>query len=115
MNGNTDLLHIAAHSVTLLASPVSLAPALLPLLAPSVDIKVKHGCIGLLKHLAQSPPNKAILGDAGFIEALGQSGIWNKEGDMAEVVQISAIGAVKHLSYGIGTSFLRLRCQTYTN
>lgn len=63
---------------------------------------MKHGTIGLLKHLAQSSANKSILGDAGFIEAMAESGIWSREGDIAEVVQMSAIGMVKHMSYGNG-------------
>jgi hypothetical protein len=79
------------------------------LLSPGTDIKVKHGAIGLLKHLAQSsvnsPVNRAFLGESGVIQRLVASGIWDKRGDpMAEVVQMGAIGVVKHLCNGSGKS-----------
>ncbi|KAG9018712.1 hypothetical protein FRB90_010326 [Tulasnella sp. 427] len=97
-----------SHSTPLLTPPYSLLPHLLPLLEPKVDLKVKHGCTGLLKHLAQSPQNKALLGAAGTIEALAASGIWRRESDIAEIVQINAIGVAKHLSYLNATNALRL-------
>lgn len=66
---------------------------------------MKHGCTGLLKHLAQAPQNKGVLGAAGTIEALAASGIWRRESDIAEIVQINAIGVAKHLSYLNGNGF----------
>ena len=77
--------------------PISIIPDLIPLIGRDVDIKIKHGAMGLLKNLAQAPANKVILGEAGIIEALSISKIWEKGSDLAEVVQISAIGVAKHL------------------
>ncbi len=90
------------NCVALLSPPISLTTHLLPLIGPRVDIKIKHGSMGLLKHLAQPPQNKDVLGKAGLIEALSKSGIWKREADMAEMVQMSAIGIAKHLAYGNG-------------
>jgi hypothetical protein len=67
------------------------------LLSPTTDIKVKHGVLGLLRHIAQSPVNRPTLGEAGVIPALVTSGIWDEKADMAELVQMSAIGTAKHL------------------
>lgn len=96
-------------SSALLSPPHSLAPLISspPLLSPSTDIKVKHGVIGLLKHLAQSSTNNpsscAALGGSGVIQRLVVSGIWDERGDaMTEVVQVGAIGVVKHLCHGSG-------------
>ena len=72
-------------------------PHLCKLLEPTVDIKVKHGTIGLLKHLAQGPANRTILGEAGILEKLSASNVWASSNDMAEIVQVSAIGVAKHL------------------
>lgn len=60
-----------------------------------------------MKHLAQSsancPPNCAALGDSGIIQRLVTSGIWDERGDaMTEVVQVGAIGVVKHLCNSSG-------------
>lgn len=75
-----------------------------------MDIKVKHGVIGLLKHLAQSstnsPTNRAALSESGVVHRLVSSGIWDEKGDaMAEVVQMGAIGVVKHLCNGSSEHF----------
>ena len=77
--------------------PISLAPDLAALLQPDTDIKVKHGVIGLLKHLAQSQGCRAALGEAGIIQRLGTSQIWGDKGDMFEIVQVAAIGVAKHM------------------
>ncbi|KAF8894572.1 hypothetical protein BD779DRAFT_1501845 [Infundibulicybe gibba] len=89
---------------TLLSPPYSLAPILTSkhLLSPTVDIRVKHGIIGLLKHLAQVSSQSTLihtsLGDAGVVQAICDSGIWDEKSDaMADVVQIGAIGVVKHM------------------
>ncbi|KAG8998705.1 hypothetical protein FRB94_005966 [Tulasnella sp. JGI-2019a] len=103
-----NLARRPSHCIALLAAPVSLTPHFLPLLNPKTNIKLKHGCIGLLKHLAQPPPNKAILGDAGVVEALLDSRIWAREGDIGEPVQFGAVGVVKHLSYEYLPNALRL-------
>ncbi|KAJ7582761.1 hypothetical protein C8J56DRAFT_955650 [Mycena floridula] len=92
------------HASLLLAPPHSLGSVLASkhLLSPLTDIKVKHGVIGLLKHLAQSsvqsPEIHTTLGNSGVIESIVECGIWDEKADaMAEVVQVSAIGVVKHL------------------
>ena len=94
-------------STALLSPPHSIAPILSAdaLLSPKTDIKVKHGVVGLLKHLAQSsansPSNRSALSGSGIVRRLVTSGIWNEKGDaMVEVVQMSAIGVAKHLCNG---------------
>ena len=97
------------NSTAVLSPPLALAPFLSSnsLLSPAADIKVKHGVIGLLKHLAQSSANsttnRAFLNESGVVQRLVASGIWDERGDaMAEVVQMGAIGVVKHLCNGSG-------------
>jgi len=89
-----------AHSTALVRPPVSIIPDLCALLDPDVDIKVKHGIIGLLKNLAQAQDNRAILGQAGLIQRMAISQVYNEKGDIAESVQVSAIGVVKHMCNG---------------
>ncbi|KIM87000.1 hypothetical protein PILCRDRAFT_815433 [Piloderma croceum F 1598] len=102
-----NLARRETNSTALLSPPLSLAPLLSSdsLLSPATDIKVKHGVIGLLKHLAQSsansPTNRAFLSESGVVPRLVANGIWDQRGDaMAEVVQMGAIGVVKHLCNG---------------
>lgn len=89
-----------AHSSAIVKPPISLAPDLAALLEPDIDIKVKHGVIGLLKHLAQSQSCRAALGEAGIIKRLGASQIWGEKADMVEIVQVAAIGVAKHMCNG---------------
>ncbi|KAG1831826.1 hypothetical protein EV424DRAFT_129864 [Suillus variegatus] len=114
-NGRDDLVICAtlslgnitrgeSHSTILLSQPHDIARLLSSdaLLAPSTDIKLKHGVIGLLKHLAQSssqmPFNRAALSAAGVIQLILRSGVWDDRSDfMLEIVQVNAIGAIKHL------------------
>jgi hypothetical protein len=92
-----------AHSVAIVKPPIALTSDLAEMLQPETDLKVKHGIVGLLKHLAQSPANRAALGEAGLVEKLAQSGIWSDKADMAEIIQVSAIGITKHLCNGNGS------------
>ncbi|KAJ3733049.1 hypothetical protein DFJ43DRAFT_1070861 [Lentinula guzmanii] len=92
------------NATVLLSLPHSLAPVLSSqhLLSPSTDIKVKHGVLGLLKHIAQAGPPGSdihdILGKAGLIQRICDSDVWDERTDaMAEVLQVSAIGVVKHM------------------
>lgn len=80
--------------------PISIVPQLIPLLDPSTDIKLKHGVLGLFKNLAQTQSIREPLGQAGTIEAICKSKVWGREADMADMVQLSAIGIVKHLATG---------------
>ncbi|OJA21616.1 hypothetical protein AZE42_01687 [Rhizopogon vesiculosus] len=114
-NGRDDLVICAtlslgnitrgeSHSTILLSQPHDIARLLSSdaLLAPSTDIKLKHGVIGLLKHLAQSssqmPSNRATLSAAGVIQRILRSGVWDDRSDfMLDIVQVNAIGAIKHL------------------
>ncbi|TBU50670.1 hypothetical protein BD309DRAFT_944442 [Dichomitus squalens] len=89
-----------AHSTAIVKTPISLAPDLARLLEPDTDIKVKHGVIGLLKHLAQSQGCRAALGAAGIIQRLGSSQIWSDRADMVEIIQVAAIGVAKHMCSG---------------
>lgn len=95
--------------MALLSPPHSLAPVLASkhLLSQSVDIKTKHGVIGLLKHLAQSSALSDVvhtaLGNAGIVQSISESGVWDEKTDaMAEIVQVSAIGVVKHMCNASG-------------
>ena len=93
---------IAARSVTLTNPPVNIAPDIAVLLRPETDIKVKHGIIGLLKHLAYAAPARAPLSQAGIVERLVSSNIFQPSADTAEMVQVNAIGVVKHLCISDG-------------
>ena len=58
--------------------------------------------IGLLKHLAQASTQSTVvntaLGNAGVVRRISESGIWDEKTDaMAEIVQLGAIGVVKHM------------------
>ncbi|KAF5381116.1 hypothetical protein D9615_003916 [Tricholomella constricta] len=90
------------NSAALVSPPYSLAPVLTSthLLSLSTDVKVKHGVIGLLKHLAQAHSHviQSALGKARVIRCISESGVWDEKADaMADVVQLSAIGVVKHM------------------
>lgn len=91
-----------AHSKAVVSQPISLAPDLAKILEGNPDFKVKHGVIGLLKNLAQSTSNRAPLGQAGIIARLADCGIFEDTSDMMEIIQVSAIGVVKHLCNGNG-------------
>ncbi|KAI0256929.1 hypothetical protein BJV78DRAFT_1168039 [Lactifluus subvellereus] len=95
-----NLLRHGAQSVTLIGPPINLATDLAALLRPQTDIKVKHGIIGLLKHLAYAAPARASLGEAGIVKRLADSKIFQPAADMAEMVQVNAIGVTKHLCSG---------------
>ncbi|KAG9126173.1 hypothetical protein FRC07_004580 [Ceratobasidium sp. 392] len=92
----------------LVAPPSSVVPDLVPFITPATDMKVKHGVLGLLKHLAQPTLNKIVLGDAGVLEALATSNVWDSESDRAEAVQASAIGIAKHLCLNNVSNTVRL-------
>jgi len=98
------LLITEFHAALLLSPPHNIAQLLSSesLLSPATDLKLKHGVIGLLKHLSQtsvqSVINRTALNSAGIIECIVASGIWDDRGDvMADIVQVNAIGVVKHL------------------
>jgi hypothetical protein len=93
---------IAARSVTLTNPPINIAPDIAALLRPETDLKVKHGIIGLLKHLAYAAPARAPLSKAGIVERLVCSNIFQPSADTAEMVQVNAIGVVKHLCISDG-------------
>ncbi|KAF8266452.1 hypothetical protein EI94DRAFT_1830630 [Lactarius quietus] len=92
-----NLLRHGTRSVTLTNPPISIAPDIAALLRPETDIKVKHGFMGLLKHLAYAAPARAPLSKAGIVQRLVASDIFQPNADMAELVQVNAIGVVKHL------------------
>ena len=91
------------EAVTLLSPPHSLAPVLASrhIISPSTDLKLKHGILGLLKHLAQSSPSPVVhtpLAEARLVQCIVDSGLFEEKGDqMTEVVQLNAIGVVKHM------------------
>ncbi|KAI5900352.1 uncharacterized protein SCHCODRAFT_02607671 [Schizophyllum commune H4-8] len=91
------------EAVTLLSPPHSLAPVLASrhIISPTTDLKLKHGVLGLLKHLAQSSPSPVVhtpLAEARLVQCIVDSGLFEEKGDqMTEVVQLNAIGVVKHM------------------
>ncbi|OCH95510.1 hypothetical protein OBBRIDRAFT_873797 [Obba rivulosa] len=95
-----NLVRRDAHSTAIVRPPITLSPDLAAILEPDTDIKVTHGVVALLKHLAQSASNRAALGEAGIIQKLASSGVWGEKADMAETVQVSAIGIAKHMCNG---------------
>ena len=106
----------------LLSSPYSLAPVLASeeFLSPSTDMKLKHGILGLLKHIAQFAKVSQIipraLGEVGIISGISDSGIWDEKTDaMANIIQLNAIGVAKHLCNGSCTCLhVCLRCSLFT-
>lgn len=86
----------------LVQPPISIVPLLQAQLHPETDLKVKHGIIGLLKHLSQALPNRSVLGEAGVLQSLQQSQVFGKCADVADIVQMSAIGLSKHMCTGNG-------------
>jgi hypothetical protein len=94
---------IDSHCNALVQPPNSLVPSLVHILRPETDLKVKHGIVGLLKHLSQPKATKSILGDEKVLEAISKSKIWDRSADMGEVIQMSAIGVAKHLTAGNGS------------
>ncbi|KAI5122938.1 hypothetical protein M0805_006820 [Coniferiporia weirii] len=92
-----NLVRKEKYSVTLVKPPFSITSLLMGHLTVATDMKVKHGVIGLLKHLAQSSSNRSVLGEAGVLEALHTCQIFSDKADIAEIVQMSAINLSKHL------------------
>lgn len=102
-----NLMRRELQSTILLSPPHNIAQLLSSevLLSRSTDIKLKHGVIGLLKHLSQascnSAPNRIALSNANVIDRVLASGVLDERSDaMADVVQVNAIGIVKHLCNG---------------
>ncbi|KAI6039034.1 hypothetical protein EDC04DRAFT_3112751 [Pisolithus marmoratus] len=102
-----NLVRREFQSTILLSPPHNIAQLLSSevLLSQSTDIKLKHGVIGLLKHLSQascsSAPGRIALTNAKVIERVLASGVLDERSDaMADVVQVNAIGIVKHLCNG---------------
>ena len=96
----------------LLSPPYSLAPVLASeeFLSPSTDLKLKHGILGLLKHIAQfakvSQTISKILAEVDILGRISESGIWDEKTDvMANIIQLNAIGVAKHLCNGNRTCF----------
>ncbi|PPR03530.1 hypothetical protein CVT24_007016 [Panaeolus cyanescens] len=90
-----------------LSAPYSLAGTLSSdrFLSSSTDIKVKHGILGFLKHIAQfsrlSPKVPASFLETHLIHRLIGSSIWDERSDvMADIIQLNAIGIAKHLCNG---------------
>lgn len=74
---------------------------------------MKHGVLGLLKHLAQSYSQSHVvdtaLGDARIVQRVSECGIWDEKADaMAEIVQLGAIGVVKHMCNASGNTLIYL-------
>ncbi|KAF8319301.1 hypothetical protein DL93DRAFT_169004 [Clavulina sp. PMI_390] len=89
-----------SRCLALVEPPISILPALGPLLDASTDLKLKHGVLGLLRNLAQGPSTREALGKAGIIPAILKSKVWSPDGDKADVVQISAVATMKNLVNG---------------
>jgi hypothetical protein len=104
-----NLVRREAHAVLVLRPPSALAPHLAGFLAPEVDVKVKHGVLGLLKNLAIAEKNRPVLGEARVVEMAALSEVWAEKCDMAEVVQGSAVGMVKHMCNGNGDAIFFMR------
>ncbi|KAI0064603.1 hypothetical protein BV25DRAFT_1823008 [Artomyces pyxidatus] len=95
-----NLLRHESHSTIIVSPPISLGPDLADLLDPEADLKLKHGVIGLLRHLAYAAPARAALAEAGIIQRLVGSNIFRDTSDIAELIQVNAIGIAKHLCNG---------------
>lgn len=84
--------------------PISIAPLLVPYLSPKSDMKLKHGVIGLLKHVSQTASTRSILGEARVLQALRTCRVFVDTADISVVVQMSAINLTKHLCTHNGAS-----------
>lgn len=102
------------HSAFLVDAPISISPFLAALLEPDTDMKVKHGVISLLKHLAYAPAARAPLGEAGIVSRIIESKILKDTADVVDTVQMSAIGTIKHLCTGNGKSLHLLNKTFYS-
>lgn len=96
--------HPASSAAALLSSPYSLGPVLSSprFFSPTTDIKLKHGILGLLKHLSQYSKQSSVipssLAEVGIINRISTSGIWDEKSDaMADVIQLNAIGVARHM------------------
>lgn len=74
---------------------------------------VTHSLVGLLKHIAQVPENRPILGQAGILRRLSLAGVWSADLDGVEITQVTAIGVAKHMctangSYSVLPSYFRI-------
>ncbi|KAH9484292.1 hypothetical protein JR316_0003773 [Psilocybe cubensis] len=99
-----NLIRKAPYATALLSKPYSLAPVLASshFFSTSTDIKLKHGILGLLKHLSQFSKLSSVipisLAEVGIIDRISASGIWDEKSDaMADVIQLNAIGVAKHM------------------
>ncbi|KAF7779072.1 hypothetical protein Agabi119p4_3417 [Agaricus bisporus var. burnettii] len=102
-----NLAHRSSRATILFSPPYSLAPVLAsPLfLSSGTDLKLKHAILAFLKNLAlsanQAPIVYRSLREAGLIQQLSDSGIWNDDHDsLGNVVQVNAIAIAKHLCIG---------------
>jgi hypothetical protein len=91
-----------SHTLKIVNEPIALGPHLSAILEPDADMKVKHGVIALLRHLAYTPAARAPLAEAHIIERLVASNIFQNAADVAELVQVNAIGIAKNLCNGNG-------------
>ena len=94
--------------------PNSIIALLSPHLQASTDIKVKHGVIGLLKHIAQTPASRPVLGNGRILESLRTSDVLCQKSDIAEIVQMSAINLTKHMCTNNGTQEFSFGYYDYT-
>jgi len=108
---SSDCFDSEKVSTALVSSPLSLAPILSSrhFFSPGADVKLKHGILGVLKHISQSaslsPIIPCTLAEASIVQRINESMIWDEGVDnMAIVVQLNAIGVVKHLCSADGRS-----------
>ncbi|KAF8654090.1 hypothetical protein AX16_003623 [Volvariella volvacea WC 439] len=91
----------------LLSPPYSLASTLTSptFWSPNLDLKLRHGILGLLRNLAQASINSQktlnFLRTVQVVQLIVASGIWDDKADfMLDVVQLNAIVVVKHILNG---------------
>ncbi|THH32127.1 hypothetical protein EUX98_g2076 [Antrodiella citrinella] len=92
-----NLCRREAHSIAIVNAPIALLPDFVSMLEPETDLKIMHGLLGLLKHLATAPANRTPIGRAGVLRKLLTSQSIHSRTDAVEHLQLSAIGLVKHL------------------
>src|SRR5882762_5614772 len=83
---------LESHATAVVSPPIDLGPHLASLLKPEADMKIKHGVIGLLRHLAYVSAARAPCWEVGIIEKLETSILFRELSPTADLGKVSVMG-----------------------